>query len=117
MKLKSYYEKEETDNEDQLYISLYTCPKHKDMMIGVVDKKGKKIKGGALLLIDFDMGGIIICDSTNPNLGLKTDLDGHLLTTTEKEMRRKHEENTRYQFAEMMSKRMDMRQQEENVKH
>jgi hypothetical protein len=88
MKLKIWSEEEaKNSSEDQLFLRLENFKKREnDIILIVVDRYGKEIEDGTLLVIDQDFKIIVIPENLNEKIPLKSNVVGNVLTYTSQEM-------------------------------
>jgi len=65
-------------SDDQIFIKLFDREKDNDIILAMVDKTGKKIKKSNILMLEQDMGIIILAQDVNQDIPLRQNLFGEV---------------------------------------
>lgn len=118
MRLKVWNEEEAKNAEEgQLFVKMESCPEHADIHIYAVDKKGKRIEQGNLIIFDLDLKCLIIADHVSDDVPLKTDIDGLLLFMSEDEYRERTKSALHHGFMSKILGQVREKECEQASKH
>lgn len=103
-----------TTDKDQLFLRLIS--NEKSIMLCVVDKEGKEVNNGTLIVYDTNLKFFITCDEINDSVAVKTGPFGELIIMDHREYMDEIRERGINQLAKTMMKRMN-EENEEKVSH